>query len=206
MTHDQRFLTDTSTSDSDRHLLARTRLRDMDAFEHLFERYYLPVYRVVYRMLGDEDAASDVTQETFIALYTHPPRLQLDDEEVRAWLYRVALNQGYNALRAARRARARLPALYESLPASSEAVDPEVEALRAEDREQVRAVLATLPERQVKLLLLRQEGLKYAEIASILVVATGSIGALLVRAERAFQLAWNQMNAMSSPPKREPQL
>ncbi|HEX8037399.1 MAG TPA: sigma-70 region 4 domain-containing protein, partial [Ktedonobacterales bacterium] len=53
-----------------------------------------------------------------------------------------------------------------------------------------------LPERQAKLLLLRQEGgLKYAEIAAILEVAPGSVGTLLVRAERAFELAWNQLGA-----------
>jgi RNA polymerase sigma-70 factor (ECF subfamily) len=75
-------------------------------------------------------------------------------------------------------------------------VDPEAEALRAEERERVRVALARLPERQARLLLLRQEdGLKYAEIAAILEVAPGSIGTLLVRAERAFQLAWEDVNA-----------
>src|SRR5215468_4581917 len=103
MTDDQQVETTSPARDSDRHLLARTRLRDAAAFERLFQRYYHPVYRIVYRLLGDEDAASDVTQETFVTLYTHPPQLQLDDEEIRAWLYRVALNRGYNALRSARR-------------------------------------------------------------------------------------------------------
>jgi RNA polymerase sigma-70 factor, ECF subfamily len=197
MSDDQQVETTSPTSDSDRHLLARTRLRDAAAFERLFQRYYHPVYRIVYRLLGDDDAASDVAQETFVTLYTHPPQLQLDDEEIRAWLFRVALNRGYNALRTARRAQARLPSVYESFSASNTEVDPETEALRAEDRDQVRTALATLPERQTKLLLLRQEGLKYAEIAEILEIAPGSIGTLLVRAERAFQLAWNQLNALS---------
>jgi RNA polymerase sigma-70 factor (ECF subfamily) len=197
MSDDQQVETTSPARDSDRHLLARTRLRDAAAFERLFQRYYHPVYRIVYRLLGDDDAASDVTQETFVTLYTHPPQLQLDDEEILAWLYRVALNRGYNALRTARRAQARLPSVYESFSASNREVDPETEALRAEDRDQVRAALATLPERQAKLLLLRQEGLKYAEIAEILEIAPGSIGTLLVRAERAFQLAWNQLNALS---------
>jgi RNA polymerase sigma-70 factor (ECF subfamily) len=203
MRDDQQVETASPATDSDRHLLGRTRLQDTAAFERLFQRYYHLVYRLVYRLLGDEDAASDVTQETFVALYTHPPQLQLDDEEVRAWLYRVALNRGYNALRSARRAQARLPSMYESISASSEEADPETEALRAEDRHQVRAALATLPERQAKLLLLRQEDLKYAEIAEILEVAPSSIGTLLVRAERAFQLAWKQMNGEPSPSKGE---
>src|SRR5262249_53161837 len=115
MREDQQVQTALSPSDSDRHLLARTRLHDPAAFERLFHRYYGAVYRVVLRMLVDDDAASDVTQETFLALYTHPPQLQTDGEEIRAWLYRVALNRGYNALRSKRRTEARLPALYESV-------------------------------------------------------------------------------------------
>src|SRR5262245_45912163 len=101
MLEDQQVQTASATSDpedSDRRLLARTRLGDAAAFERLFRRYYHPVYRVVYRMLGDEGIASDVTQEAFVALYTHPPQLQAEGEEIRAWLYRVALNRGYNAL------------------------------------------------------------------------------------------------------------
>lgn len=185
---------DTET-DSDRHLLAWVRLRDASAFEQLFRRYYRPVRQLLFRMLADDDLADDLVQETFVALYTHPPQLQMDDEMLRAWLFRVALNRGYNALRARRRAEARLPALYEE----ERTLDPEAEALRGEERERVRAALAMLPERQAKLLILRQqEGLKYAEIAGILEVAPGSVGTLLVRAERAFQLAWNHLGATPS--------
>ena len=182
-------------ADSDRHLLARVRLSDVGAFERLFRRYYQPVRRLLYRTVGDEALADDLAQETFLALYTHPPQVQLDDEELRAWLYRVALNKGYNALRSRRRALDRLPGLY----MAEETPDPEAEALKAEERERVHAALARLPERQAKLLLLRQdEGLKYAEIAAILEVAPGSIGTLLVRAERAFVLAWNALGSTAA--------
>ena len=183
--------------DSDRHLLAWVRLRDTAAFEQLFRRYYRPVRQILVRMLADDDLADDLAQETFVALYSHPPQLQMDDEMLRAWLFRVALNRGYNALRSRRRAEARLPGLYEGEREGER--DPEAEALRTEQRELVRAALATLPERQAKLLILRQqEGLKYAEIATILEVAPGSVGTLLVRAERAFQLAWNHLHSTPS--------
>lgn len=186
-------------SDSDRHLLAWVRLRDASAFEQLFRRYYRPVRQLLRRMLADDDLADDLVQETFVALYTHPPQLQMDDDMLRAWLFRVALNRGYNALRSRRRAEARLPALYDA----GRELDPEAEALRSEEREQVQAALALLPERQAKLLILRQQDeLKYAEIAAILEVAPGSVGTLLVRAERAFELAWNHLSATPSS-KRE---
>lgn len=192
MEREQPIETETRAVDSDRHLVARVRLSDVGAFEQLFRRYYQQVRRLLYRTVEDDDLADDLVQETFLALYTHPPQLQLDDEEVRAWLYRVALNRGYNALRSRRRSQAHLPAMY----VADAEIDPEAEALRIEERQRVRDALKLLPERQAKLLLLRQEGgLKYAEIAAILEVAPGSVGTLLVRAERAFELAWNQLGA-----------
>ena len=190
MERDQSVETEMQAADSDRHLTARMRLSNVGAFEQLFRRYYQPVRRLLYRMVEDDALADDLVQETFLALYTHPPQLQRDDEELRAWLYRVALNRGYNALRSRRRSQAHLPEMY----VAEAEVDPEAEAVRTEERQRVRDALKLLPERQAKLLLLRQEGgLKYAEIAAILEVAPGSIGTLLVRAERAFELAWNQL-------------
>ncbi|MGZ3582503.1 MAG: RNA polymerase sigma factor [Ktedonobacterales bacterium] len=199
MEREQPVGTETQAADSDRHLMARTRLSDMGAFEQLFRRYYEPVRRLLYRTVEDDDLADDLVQETFLALYTHPPQLQGDDEQVRAWLYRVALNRGYNALRSRRRSQAHLPEMY----VADTEIDPEVEALRTEERKRVREALKLLPERQAKLLLLRQEGgLKYAEIAAILEVAPGSVGTLLVRAERAFELAWNQLGVQHASPDK----
>lgn len=194
MKNDSSLRVEVPEVDSDRHLLARARLRDTAAYERLFHRYYQPVRQMLVRTLADETLADDLAQETFLALYSHPPQPQTDGEGVRAWLFRVALNRGYNALRARRRARDHLADLYVPDPV----VDPEAEVLRAEERASVQAALMLLPERQAKLLILRQqEGLKYAEIAEILHVAPGSVGTLLVRAERAFQLAWEHLHGTS---------
>ena len=102
---------------------------------------------------------------------------------------RVALNRGYNLLRGERRERARIERLADS-PAQT---DPQAELLRAEDRARVRAVLARLPERHAKLLLLRHAGLSYAEVAAIVEIAPGSVGTLLARAERAFLNEYEQI-------------
>ena len=175
-------------TDSDEQLLARLRQRDEAAFEDLFVRYYGQVYRVVYRLTGTREGAEDLAQETFLALYDQPPRLE-PGTSLAAWLCRVVLNRGYNVLRGERRASQRL----ERTTSSSPQTDPHTEALRAEERTRVRAALAQLPERQGKLLLLRYSGLSYAEIATVLDVAPGSIGTLLARAERAFIAAYGQM-------------
>jgi RNA polymerase sigma-70 factor (ECF subfamily) len=57
----------------------------------------------------------------------------------------------------------------------------------------VRKALAALSERQMQLLVLRQAGLSYRELALALGVAPGSIGTLLARAEAAFESAYRAL-------------
>jgi RNA polymerase sigma-70 factor (ECF subfamily) len=173
--------------DTDAALLERLRSGDSIAFEELFLRHYATVYRVLYGVVGNSQEAEDLAQETFTALYRQPPRLD-GSGSLGAWLYRVAVNRAYNALRSNQRLQRRLERV--ELEQQS---DPQDEYLRREERERVRAALARLPERTAKLLLLRYAGLAYAEIAAALQVAPGSIGTLLVRAERAFIQTYEQM-------------
>ena len=181
--------TGTLMRDSGEELLERLRRGDDAAFEELFLHHYAQVYRVLYGLVGNRQQAEDLAQETFLALYQQPPAPHAD-VSVAAWLCRVALNRGYNALRGERRAQARLERM--DLPHME--VDPQVEVVRAEERARVRAAIARLPERQGHLLLLRHAGLSYAEIAAVLGLAPGSIGTLLVRAERAFLAVYERMD------------
>jgi RNA polymerase sigma-70 factor (ECF subfamily) len=172
--------------DTDAALLERLRSGDSIAFDELFLRHYATVYRVLYRVVDHRQEAEDLAQETFIALYRQPPRLD-GSGTLGGWLYRVAVNRAYNALRSKQRLQRRLERM--ELRQQS---DPQDEYLRREERERVRAALAQLPERTAKLLLLRYAGLAYTEIAAVLQVAPGSVGTLLVRAERAFFQAYEQ--------------
>ena len=70
------------------------------AFELLFTQHYGQVYRVAYNLVGTREAAEDLAQETFLALYREPPPA---GAPLLAWLCRVALNRGYNSLRGQRR-------------------------------------------------------------------------------------------------------
>src|SRR5581483_7822750 len=85
-------------------LLERSRGGDELAFARLFERYWEGVVRVLVRLLGDAEAAGDLAQDVFVQLLRRPPDGSVP---LRAWLYRVAINLGYNALRAERRRRHR---------------------------------------------------------------------------------------------------
>jgi RNA polymerase sigma-70 factor (ECF subfamily) len=185
-------------TESDELLLERWRQKDQTAFDLLFLRHYGHVYRVLYPLVGSREEAEDLAQETFLALHDRPPRPS--SAGVGAWLRRVALNAGYNAVRAANRTRRRLERCAAEEPNAP--ADPQAELLRAEERARVRDALARLPRRQAEILLLRQAGASYAEIAAVLQVAPGSVGTLLARAGQAFLKAYEGIEPAPGPQRR----
>jgi RNA polymerase sigma-70 factor (ECF subfamily) len=154
-------------------------------FEAVFEQYWKPVCVVIYRIVGDWAEAEDIALEVFIQLHRRPP--SNPDLHLSGWLYRVGTNLGLNALRSRkRREHYEAKAVFqEALERTSD--DPAGEVQRKQEREQVQAVLVKMKPRAAQLLILRQAGLSYAEIAQTLSVAPGSVGALLARAEAEFE-------------------
>ncbi len=169
---------------------------DSTAFDALFHQHWSGVYGVLYRLLGDGAEAEDLALETFWRFWDRPPARS---DNVAGWLYRVAMNLGYNALRAARRrsgyeARAGLADALVAAPVDPAAAAEET-AERVESRARVQAILHELPPRDARLLLLRYAGLSYQEIAAAIEVAPGSVGTLLARAERAFERRASEQQA-----------
>jgi RNA polymerase sigma-70 factor (ECF subfamily) len=167
-------------------LLKRFLAGDEDSFEELFARHYDMVYGVLYRLIGSRAEAEDLAQEVFLKLYRRRLRR---GENVAGWLYRVAVNTGYNALRAAARASQR-EHLAERAGASH-TVEEQVE--QREQAHRVRLALARIRPRSAKLLLLRGMGLSYAEAADAIGVTPGSVGTLLARAQREFRKTYIDM-------------
>src|SRR6266498_1008445 len=80
-------------------VLARARQGDSDAFRALVERHGRTVFRLAFRMTGNEQDAEDVVQESFLRAYR-----QLGRFESRAnfgtWLYRIVANCSVDLMRA----------------------------------------------------------------------------------------------------------
>lgn len=154
------------------------------SFEDLFHQHWERLYHLLYRLTGDPAEAEDLALEAFWQLWTRPPG---KTDALAGWLYRVAVNLGYNALRSRRRRQqyewdaGRRALDYNSPP------DPARQAEAAIERQHVQQVLLRLDKRQAQLLILRHAGLSYREIAAALGVAPASVGTLLLRAEKAFE-------------------
>lgn len=188
------------TTLSDSLLLERTAQGDMAAFEALFYRHYDRVYGLLFRLVGNRGEAEDLTQEVFLKLYRRH-FASGREHNVSAWLYRVATNMGYNAIRGRRRRWQRNTML---VPDASEQRDTPAETVaRQETQNAVRATLARLSPRDSQLLLLRQMGLSYAELAAVCEVAPGSVGTLLRRAAEAFREAYDEVRDEARNEERE---
>lgn len=77
--------------------------RNLD-FDALVAKYEKKIFNVIYRMLGDYEEATDLTQETFISAFRHYDRFR-GDSKVFTWLYQIARNLCINRVRQRERQR-----------------------------------------------------------------------------------------------------
>lgn len=157
-------------------------------FEAVFRRLYPTLFRYLQRLTGDADWAEDVAQESFVRLL----RQRLPEAEARPWLFTVATNLVRDGVRKTTR-RQRL--LASAGPPASSIPGPEEERERRAEIAAVRAALEGLAPRDRQMLLMREEGFKYAEIARATGVAPGSVGTLVARALRRFAEAYRSQRA-----------
>ena len=147
--------------------------------EELFTRHQGELYRYAARYTGDADLAEDVVQEVFVRLAERPPRHQ---DQIRAWLYRVATTVALDAMRKDRRRLRLVTGREAQLPMGDAPPDPSAGAERAELVQRVRVALGGLSEKERAVLLLREEGFAHREIAEAVGTTTGSVGTMIARA------------------------
>jgi RNA polymerase sigma factor (sigma-70 family) len=172
-------------------------VQETAAFEALFQQHWLHICQALFRLTGDWHEAEDLAMEAFVRLYEQPP---VDARNLGGWLYRVATNLGLNALRARKRRM-----WYETQAAKDPtdgasalgySVDPVETVEQAQECQRVRAVLQRMKTRSAMLLLLRQSGLSYREIATALEITPSSVGVFLARAEKEFEKKYRQLDEL----------
>lgn len=157
-----------------------------DSFEELVRRYQRPIVGYVFRMLGDYDAALDVTQEVFIKVYNSLHRYS-SDYKFSTWLYRIAHNATIDHIR--RNANNAQSLETESkdgayqLQIESRDPSPEKVRERKEWRAEIDTVVKRLPPAYRELILLRHShDLSYDEIADVTGLPLGTVKNRLFRA------------------------
>lgn len=182
--------------DDERALVERSQRGEVAAFNVLVERYQSAAYAVALRMLGDAEAAADVTQDAFFSAYR--AITSFHGSSFRAWLFRIVSNGCYDHFRAqGRRPAVSLEATLEDerdadpqnssdsrLPRAmiDPSWDPERAALRAETIARIEAALQRLPaEQRLAVVLSDIQGLAYDEIAAIMGTSLGTVKSRIAR-------------------------
>lgn len=167
-------------------LIEQAKKGDVTAYNRLVLAHQQAVYNVAYRIMGQPQAAEDVTQETFIAAYKALHSFR--EGSLKAWLLRIATNRCYDELRKwQRRPQSSLDDLTKENESFAFLRDP---ALGPEERQQrlelVQAIercLQGLPaDQRATAVLCDVEGYDYEEIAHITRVSLGTVKSRISRA------------------------
>lgn len=161
------------------------------ALNDLMERHATPVFHFLCRMVGNEDDANDLAQETFVRVFKARESFRTN-EKFSTWLFTIAANLARNHFRW----RSRHPnisletetgeseqTLGSTLPANSTA--PDEEALASERAEAVRMAVKNLPEDLREAIVLCEWGERsVAEAGTILNATPKAVESRLYRARR----------------------
>jgi RNA polymerase sigma-70 factor (ECF subfamily) len=182
-------------------VLARAQQGDGDAFRALVERHSRTVFRLAFRMTGNEQDAEDVVQESFLRAYR-----QLGRFESRAnfgtWLYRIVANCSVDLMRAkqARHDQTRSESIDEAIEMpAGDVPGPERLAQSAEIQRRVQAALGDLsPLERAAFTLRHYEGRSIDEISSALGLGTSAAKHSVFRAVKKLRAALAPLRSLES--------
>lgn len=157
---------------TDEELVARSTRGDAESFNELITRWERPIYALAYRVIGHEEDARDVCQETFLRAFRGLGAFK-GQAKFSSWLYRIALNLCRDWIRRARRT----PVVQ--APEGVDLVDLQAEREPAESIEElvsrrdmsrlVAKAMMTLSEEQRTAIVLKEyQGLTFQEIADLM--------------------------------------
>ncbi len=151
-------------------ILVRAQKGDLEAFEHILSFYEKAIFNYCFRITKNVQEAKDITQETFIKIYTHRKSIN-PEKKIKTWIFTIATNTAYDFLRS--RKRKNETSLDEEIEtiSDSEAYYPK-EGLFSDVE---KALTKINPEHKKALLLFYQEGFKYEEIADILLMPLNTV-------------------------------
>jgi RNA polymerase sigma-70 factor, ECF subfamily len=165
---------------TDATFVARARTGDSDAFRVLVERHSRALFRLAFRMTGNQQDAEDVVQESFLRAYK---QLAKFDERATfgTWLYRIAANCSLDLVRSRKRRSEHVATVGEEgaeeivLQLPTHDPTPERVALSGEVRERVLEAMQELSANERTAFVLRHfEGMCIEEVSRVLECQPGA--------------------------------
>jgi RNA polymerase sigma-70 factor (ECF subfamily) len=168
---------------------------DLEAFNRLVASYQGLAFNLAYRLLSDDSAAEDVTQEAFISAYKNLRNYR--GGSFKAWLLRIITNGSYDELRRRkRRPQTPLepePREDEEAPEPAWLADPGESPHELAERVELSAAIQRClhqleAEFRTAVVLVDVQGMDYAEAAEVMRRPLGTVKSRLARARTRMQL------------------
>ncbi len=150
-------------------LIARVVAGDRLAARELYDAHAPRVFRLAFRLTGDNDLARELTQETFVRAFSQLGRFR-GESALSTWLHRVTASVVSNAMRKVKRFRTREADLEEAslMAVETRTTDPDL-------RDTLYRAIDELPEiYRVTFVMHDVEGYTHDEIATVLGIAEGT--------------------------------
>lgn len=165
----------------------RARSGDSDAFRLIVERHSRSIFRLAFRMTGNEHDAEDVVQETFLRAYRQLARYETRSS-FGTWLFRIASNYSLDLIRSRTRRETKRERgqpeeldILQTVPANSPG--PDRIAYSVQVHGHVRAALAELSAQERTAFVMRHfEGMSIDEIGNVLGTGTNATKHSIFRA------------------------
>ena len=160
---------------ADEDLISLIAQGDAKAFAVLYDRHCRPAYSLAYRMMGEKQAAEDLTQDAFLKIWRSARSYRAQRGSVRTWLLSIVHNRAIDQLRSLA-SRRRTQEKVEACAPKSQPSEAFAQSWRNSQREQVREALKSLPKEQLKILELAYfSGYTHVQIAELLDLPLGTV-------------------------------
>ncbi len=171
--------------------IERLKMGDSAAFDSLVDRYSNTIFALLFRLTGDREEASDLTQDTFLRAFRSIKKFR-GDSELKTWLVRIAINESRNRFRWWKRRRRDSTLSLDAAYGDSEitiadtiadqGASPEDTALSRERELVIKTAIDGMskPFREA-IILCDIEGFSYEETADALGISVGTVKSRLSR-------------------------
>jgi RNA polymerase sigma factor (sigma-70 family) len=175
------------TGPTDQQLMERARRGDLAALDAIYSRHQPRIYAFLARWLGDDDAAQDLVQETFLRVLRQPAKAPRHDD-LAPWLLRIARNLAIDRYRHDRRLQ-----FTDDVDATTDPGPLPLDRLtNAERSAQLATALGAISPAHREVLLLRSvEGLDHRAIGETIGCTEGTARVRVHRATVALRAEWH---------------
>jgi RNA polymerase sigma-70 factor (ECF subfamily) len=172
-------------------IVRRAKEGDDASFATLYKMYYMPIFRHLYRMVGNEEDAHDLVAMTFTRAWYSLPGVK-DGRHFRGWLYKIATNRAIDFIRMSKTKKRAHPFLERLKEEYSDEYRTGFEE-RLEEQELIKLALEQIAPKPRACLSLYQEGFSLEEIAQQMEMRKKSVATYLSTARRQFLEAYYRL-------------